>query len=170
MKIHITLWVVLQEESKDRKPDSLPWLDNNFMNPPKSDQKECRIAGMYKARFTITMCGTAYSRYAVWAFADPLPGVQSEETIEDHNVEDNFPYPDPLTGFPLPHEDPICSWSGDFVDANLPVMDGREYGLLILENHLRRLLKHWKDVQHAIEPLANHFVGRSCPYLDCYSD
>jgi hypothetical protein len=46
-------------------------------------------------------------------------------------------------GYELPHYDPITLGKQD---ANIPIMNPREYFLLVVHIHMARVLNHWKDV------------------------
>ena len=66
------------------------------------------------------------------------------------NEESDFQYEPPE-----PHQDPIAA--GAFLDANLPIMDARDYCLRILPFHIQDVSTRWKDVTEMIkDPFEAH--------------
>ena len=106
------------------------------------------------------MCGSGYSQYVTYAFADTLVG---EDKLEDRD----FPYPGD-SPHNLPHEDPIAS--GAQIDANKPYVDVRDYGLVLLAHHTSRVLQHWRNVLGMLEPNFRAYVSVHFQFSEASSD
>jgi hypothetical protein len=101
----------------------------------------------------------------VWSFGEPLADLES---ITDKD-ESDFSYgPCHETDSPSVHEDQI--FAGLSVDANLPIMDIRQYALMLFSHHIQRLVVfHWHDVVTSYKSAFAKHVRRELGTLDFWN-
>jgi hypothetical protein len=152
LSLHITYPVALLSKEPSQRPALLPFIDTAFTHYP-SCKNDLQVACLYDARSTIEICAQGYFRYTVYAFFDVIHGMEplGEMDATDFSYED-ISKASPRMGV---HEDPIAS--GAPLDANLPIMDARDYGLRILNWQLAKAVKHWSDaIELMKEPFGAH--------------
>jgi len=125
-----------QKKAYDSSP-SRKWIDLSFLNLNIRTPKPGMKFGLYKARFSLLICGTGDRRWIGYAFVD------RDFDCEEMKEED-FCYDGVL-------EDPITSHGGEVIDANMPIQDPRAYYLMIFENEAANVLQEWTPIVRALE-------------------
>lgn len=147
--MHITYPVALLLKRASERPVHLPFMDTTFTHYP-SCKPDLQVACLYDARSIIEFCAQGYYRYTVYALVDITHDMDSLTEMEAEDF--HYVYTSPGID---PHEDQIAS--GTPLDANLPVMDARDYGLQILIRQLAGAVNHWKDnIELFEEPFNAH--------------
>lgn len=149
--MHMTFPVRLLPDREELAPPGL-WPDS-FLNTNQAEHRSGSLPPrLYTARKTIELCACGYRKYTVWSFADRLHGVDSirEKDSSDfsyntYNIENN----------PNVHEDQIAF--GRAMDANIPIMDAREYILVQFSINIEKVLEYWSDtVKSHKKPFEDH--------------
>ncbi|KAF2489385.1 hypothetical protein BU16DRAFT_180672 [Lophium mytilinum] len=121
------------------------WTDLSFLSVPasKSKPKPEPNYGIYKSRFSLVICGSENRRWIGYAFVD--------QHIDDEDLEEED------CSYEEFQEDPILS---DGSDANLPIWDPREYFLMTLEIHVRKILGEWENAVYTVKGKINEYQSR----------
>jgi hypothetical protein len=150
MEMHIPHFVLREQplasddaSLKDARESTLKkWTDLSFLNTTKQKLSTQRKYYMYKARFSLLICGSSNRQWDGYAFAD--------RDIEGENLdEEDFSY----RGI---YSDPIAS-DGELdpnqpvPDANNPITDPREYFLMVLATRMHSVHKEWENLVRMVD-------------------
>lgn len=118
------------------------FLDLSFLNP-EENTKYC----IFKARFSLIICGSDFQRWNGYGFASSdYDGLVEMDPPDDDYEED------PIAG--------ACEAGENLpaVDANLSFNHPLEYYLVVFQNRIAGLLKEWRNVVSFIEEKFEDYV------------
>jgi hypothetical protein len=99
--------------------------------------------GFSKQRVSITICGTSYKQYTVWAFTDSSLELDEDEGDADQFVQDPIAYP-------------------GLVDANCPILDARDYFLTVFQHRITQITREWKTTVYNVQKHFSDAVRCNC--------
>jgi hypothetical protein len=119
------------------------WTDLSYLDSETSRLQDQKTFGIYEAQISIVLCGSANTRWVVYAFVDRY--CEAEELVNELSSE----------GF---HVDPIAG--SEALDADLPVWNPREYFLIVVVFRLAQILREWQNVVRRLESSIKKYASR----------
>jgi len=140
-----------EDNEATSKQQPKPFLDLSFL-----DSQENRGYGIFKARFSLGICGSDNRRWTGYGFADSeYDGLVELEPPEEDGEEDSlaeYCEEDPIAG--------ACEVDGNLpvVTANFPIYHPLEYFLVIFKNRIARLRNEWRNLVGFVEEKIEDYV------------
>lgn len=148
LELHLPyfVWKEGRPHTKSNTKTKFEWRDLSFLQAetPRSRRRKTFVA--HQAHFSLTIYGFNDWRWVAYAFDN---NHFDDERFEHDLKEETFS----SVGF---QEEPIIA--GTLHDANMPILDPREYFLRVTQSRLRQVLNYWQDIVSHIKRNIDEYV------------